>query len=144
MGQYWFPNDMRVLFDCSPDALGTPGEESFWMHLHFDFLGSKGRLYLTQNKGYWYQSEGMAQPVCGESSWTNQGRSGQRDFTKAVADWLDGGEPHLNRFEVGKAGFDALIAAQHSAYLGRRIDLPSQFTDQQWRELRERLCTRSQ
>ena len=72
MAQYWFPGDVRVMFDCSPDALGTPGEDSFWMNLHFDFLGSKGRLYLTQNDGYWYQSEGMSEPICGESSWDTQ------------------------------------------------------------------------
>ena len=139
LGEYWFPNNVRVIFDCDTEALGTPGEESFWMHLHFDFLGSKGRLYLTQNKGYWYQCEGMAEPVSGESSWDTQGWGGQRDFTQAVADWLDRGEPHLNRFEVGKAGFNALIAMQQSVYEGRKIALPHTFTDEQWAELRERL-----
>jgi len=139
LAEYWFPDDVRVIFDCDTEALGTPGEESFWMHLHFDFLGSEGWLYLTQNKGYRYQAKGMAEPVSGESSWDNQGSQGQRGFTQAVADWLDGGEPHLNRFEVGKAVFEALIAAQHSVYAGRKIDLPSDFTDEQWNELRERL-----
>ena len=139
LAEYWFPDDVRVIFDCDTEALGTPGEESFWMHLHFDFLGSDGWLYLTQNKGYKYQAKGMSEPATGESSWDNQGWQGQRDFTQAVADWLDGGEPHLNRFEVGKAVFEALIAAQHSVYAGRKIDLPSDFTDEQWTELRERL-----
>jgi len=139
LAEYWFPDEVRVLFDCSPEALGTPGEENFWMHLHLDFLGTEGRLYLTQNRGYWYQANGMARPVCGESSWDRQGWKGQRDFTQAVVDWLDGGSPHLNRFEVGKAVFEALIAAQHSAYLGRKIELPSGFTDAQWNILRERL-----
>lgn len=139
LAEYWFPNDVRVIFDCDPEALGTPEEESFWMHLHLDFLGTEGRLYLTQNKGYWYQTRGMAEPVYGESSWDHQGWRGQRDFTQAVADWLDGGEPHLNRFEVGKAVVDALMAAQHSAYLGRKIELPSCFPDERWTELRERL-----
>ena len=109
------------------------------MHLHIDFLGTKGWLYLTQNKGYKYQHEGLAEPVTGESSWDTQGWSGQRDFTQAVADWLDGGDPHLNRFEVGKAVFNALIGAQQSVYEGCRIDLPHTFTDEQWTDLRERL-----
>jgi len=139
LAEYWFPNDVRVIFDCDADCLGTPGEESFWMHLHFDFLGSNGRLYLTQNQGYWYQSEGMAEAVRGESSWDSQGLAGQRDFTAAVAEALDGGKPHLNRFEVGKAAFNALIGAQQSIYEGRRIDFPHTFTDEQWTELREEL-----
>lgn len=139
LAEYWFPGDLRVIFDCDADALGSPGETSFWMHLHFDFLGSRGRLYLTQNQGYWYQTEGMAEPVHGESSWDKQGWAGQRDFTAAVAEALDGGKRHLNRFEVGKAVFDALIGAQQSIYEGRRVSLPHSFTDQQWTELREML-----
>jgi len=139
LSEYWFPGGTRVMFDCSRDSLGTPGEVNFWMHLHFDFLGSKGRLYLTQNKGYWYQGEGMAEPVRGESSWDTQGWQGQRDFTAAVADWLDTGKPHLNRWEVAKAGFSALIGAQQSIYEGKRINFPQTFTDDQWLELRQRL-----
>jgi predicted dehydrogenase len=139
LGQYWFPKGVRVFFDCDPEALGTPGETSFWMHLHFDFLGTKGRLFLTQNKGYWYQCEGMSEPVRGESSWDKQGWQGQRDFTKAMADWLDGGPPHLNRWEVAKNVFNALIGMQQSVYEGRKIPLPHTFTDEQWMELRERL-----
>lgn len=141
MAEYWFPDDVRVLFDCDPDALGTPGEEKFWMHLHFDFLGTEGWLHLTQNAGYRYQAHGMAAPERGESSWDHQQRDGQRDFTQAVGDWLNGGPPHLNRFEVGRAVFDALMAAQQSAFLGRRLDLPADapFTDEQWNALRDRL-----
>ena len=53
MAQYWFDvqgREVRVIFDCAPDALGTPGEEGFWMHLHFDFLGTAGRLFLTREQ----------------------------------------------------------------------------------------------
>jgi predicted dehydrogenase len=139
LAQYWFPGGIRVFFDCDTDALGTPGEESFWMHLHYDFLGSEGRLYLTQNKGYWYQRHGMAQPVRGESSWDEQGLGGQRQFTQAVADWLDGGPEHLNRFAVGEAVVRALFGAYKSALLGRRIALPATLTDDEWQELMDRI-----
>ncbi|MHB8996417.1 MAG: Gfo/Idh/MocA family protein [Armatimonadota bacterium] len=140
LAEYWFPGNIRVMFDCSRDSLGTPGPEiNFWMHLHFDFLGTKGRLYLTQNGGYWYQSEGMAEPIHGESSWDTQGRTGQRDFTAAVGEYLETGKPHLNRWEVAKAGFSALIGAQQSIYEGKRIDFPQTFTDEQWQALRDRL-----
>ncbi len=137
--EYWFPGGVRALFDCDVDALGTPEEESFWMHLHFDILGREGRIYVTQNGGWWYQAQGMAEPVHGESSWTNQQREGQRDFTRAVAEWLDGGDPHLNRFETARGTFNALIGALQSVYEGRRVPLPPSFTDDQWRELYQRL-----
>ncbi len=142
LAEYWFPNDVRVIFDSSEDALGTPGETNFWMHLHFDFLGTRGRLYLTQNGGYWWQADGMAQPEHGPSSWDQQGWQGQRDFTAAVADALDGKKPHLNRFETGRNVVHALLAAQQSIYAGKRVDLPLDFSDEQWSELRERLRRR--
>jgi len=139
LSEYWFPGGLRVFFDCSTEALGTPGEESFWMHLHFDFLGSRGRLYLTQNKGYWYQTEGMAEPVHGESSWDTQGFGGQRDFTAAVGEWLDGGPEHLNRFAVGEAVVQALFGAYKSVLAGRRVDLPATLTDDEWHTLMTRI-----
>jgi predicted dehydrogenase len=134
MAQYWFPGGVRALFDCTPDALGTPGEQSFWMHLHFDFLGTEGRLFLTQNAGYWYQSKGMAEPVYGESSWDKQEETGQRDFTQAVADWLDGGAPHLNRLDLHAEAVRALHGAQKSVYVKNRVELPTEFSDEQWQE----------
>lgn len=139
LAEYWFPGGIRVIFDCDTDALGTPGEQSFWMHLHFDFLGSEGWLHLTQNGGYWYQRHGMAEPVRGQSSWDKQGAAGQREFTQAVADWLDGGPEHLNRFAVAEAVVRALFGALKSAYLGRRIDLPAALTDGEWHELMARI-----
>jgi len=138
--QYWFPDGVRVLFDCAPDALGTPGDLKGF-NLHFDFLGSIGRLYLTQNGDYWYQAAEMSEPEQHESSLTNQD-VGQRELTAAVADWLTEGTPHLNRFEVGKAVFDALFAAQQSVWEQHKVALPSTFTDDQWEALRSQLKNR--
>lgn len=135
--QYWFPNGIRVLFDCAADALGTP-EDVKGFNLHFDFLGSAGRLYLTQNGDYWYQTAGMPEPEVHQSSSTNQD-VGQRNLTAAVADWLDQGTPHLNRFAVGRAVFDALFAAQQSVWEQRKVRLPATFSDEQWEALRHRL-----
>lgn len=139
LAQYWFPGDVRVVLDCSPDALGTPGEDSFWMHLHLDVLGTDGRLFVTQNRGYCHQSRGMPEPVVADWTWEGQADAGQRDFTQAVADWLDGGRPHLNRFELACPVMQALFAAQKSAYVGSRVELPTTFADEQWQALRDRL-----
>lgn len=131
--QYWFPDNLRVLFDCDPEGRGTP-EDVKGFNLHYDFLGTTGRLYLTQNGDYWYQSHDTPSPVRHRSSPSNQD-IGQRDFTAAVADWLDDGTPHLNRFGVGLAVFEALFAAQQSAYEGKRVMLPHTYSDEQWEGL---------
>ena len=112
---------------------------SWFRDFHFDFLGTAGFLHLTQNKGYWYQAHGMAEPAVGESSWDTQQFAGQRDFTRAVADWLDGGPEHLNRFAVGAAVVGALFGAYKSALLGRRVALPATLSDDEWQELMGRV-----
>jgi predicted dehydrogenase len=137
--QYWFPDGLRVFFDCDPDALGTP-EDVKGYNLHYDFLGTEGRLYLTQNGDYWFQAQGMSEPERHASSTTNQD-VGQRDLTAAVVERLDDGTPHLNRFSTGRSVVDALFGAQQSAYEGRRVTLPHTFTDDQWLELRSRSAT---
>ena len=35
LAEHWFPNNVRVIFDCDPEALGTP-RGLLLMHLHFD------------------------------------------------------------------------------------------------------------
>jgi len=140
MAQYTFPNNTRVFFDCTPKCLGTPGETGFWMHMSIDFWCSNGRAWYTQNRGWGVHLEGMSEPVTGPSDFMEEDVPGQRDFTAAAGRWLDDpSQKHLNCFENSIRGFEALMAAQHSCYLGRPVDVPSGFTDPQWQELRDRL-----
>ncbi len=81
----------------------------------------------------------MAEPVHGESSWDKQGRWGQRDFTAAVADHLDGKALHHNRWETGRVVVQSLLGAQQSIYENTKIDFPLNFNDAQWHALRARL-----
>jgi len=81
----------------------------------------------------------MAQAIHGESSWDKQGWGGQRDFTAAVADHLDGKRPHHNRWETGRAVVLSLLGAQQSIYENTRIDFPLNFDDEKWHALRARL-----
>ena len=48
---------------------------------------------------------------------------------------------NLNGFANSIRGFDALMAAQQSAYLGRPVDVPSDYTDARWQDLRDRLSS---
>jgi len=56
-----------------------------------------------------------------------------------VATWLDGGAPHLNRWELHRYAVEALLAAQKSVLVGKPVEIPSGYTDEEWSELRERL-----
>ena len=141
MATYEFASGLRVFFEATPLALGTWDETGFWMHLHMDFWGSDGWAWQEQNRFWGYQTRSMAEPVIGHTSWEGQELAGQRDFTAAVATWLDDPEqPHLNRYELSKRGFDALMAACKSALLGQRIELPTTVTDDEILALHRRLA----
>ena len=84
------------------DGLKHPGR---WLTYSGDYSGKRhsplkqitvDNVHRLAAQWTW-QAEGMAQPECGPSSWDQQGWQGQRDFTAAVADALDGKKPHLNR-----------------------------------------------
>lgn len=137
LAEYWFPAGVRVIFDCDPDALGTPGDAKGF-NCHLDFLGSRGRLFISQIGSYWYQGEGMGEPVRHEADPENHS-NGQRELTHAVVRLLSDGVPHPNRLAVTGRVFEALFAAEQSVYEGRRLELPSRFEDEQWEALIARL-----
>ncbi|MEN6301072.1 MAG: Gfo/Idh/MocA family oxidoreductase [Armatimonadia bacterium] len=137
LAEYWFPGDVRVVFDCDPDALGTPKDPKGF-NCHLDFLGSRGRLYISQIGSYFYQTEGMAEPVRHTADENNHD-IGQRELTRKVVEMLAEGTPHPLRFEVGERNFRALFAAEQSMWEGRRIELPARFEDEDWEKLIRRL-----
>ena len=143
MANYTFPDSIQVLFESSKDAVGTPGEDQFWQHCELDLWGTQGWGWWTQNRDWGYQTAGMSQPITGDTDWMTDEPPGQRDFTRAVATWLDDdSQPHENQLENALRGFDALMAAAKSALVGRRLDLPTQVTDEDFRALEKLLRQR--
>ncbi|MDE0552708.1 MAG: hypothetical protein OXI24_00705, partial [Candidatus Poribacteria bacterium] len=64
----------------------------------------------------------------------------QRDFTQAVATWLDDeNQPHRNRLEFALLGFDLIMAAYRSALIGERIAWPPKLSDEEWVALKNRV-----
>lgn len=128
--QYVFPGEKVVYFEDAEDAVGTIGEEVCCQHLEFDFWGTKGRAWWTQNRDWGYQAEGMKTARVEKCSWKEDHVPGQREFTRAMAPWLDNDHNvHLNCLDNTLKGFDAIMAALQSAYLGKRVELPCVITD---------------
>lgn len=137
--RYVFPNGVTAYLEDADDCVGVPGEDSYWHHAEVDLWAAGGRAWWTQNRDWGYQAEGMDQPVVAESLWDQQDLSGQREFTRAVARWLDGTATHLNSLENSLAGFDMIMAAMHSAFLGTEVPVPSDVSDDIVTQLEERL-----
>jgi len=124
--RYVFPGGITAYCEDAEDAVGTPGETDFWQHLEFNIWGSEGRAWWVQNREWGYQSYNMPAPVIKETSWETSDIPGQREFTRAMAAWLDGREVHLNNLDTALCEFDALMAAFVSAEKEAPVDMPVQ------------------
>ncbi len=128
--QYVFPGEKVVYFEDAEDAIGTIGEKEFWQHLEFDFWGTKGRAWWAQNRDWGYHAEGMKKAYVEQCSWAGSDVPGQREFTRAMAHWLDDDKNmHLNCLNNTLQGFDVIMATLQSAYIGKRVELPCMVSD---------------
>ena len=124
--RYVFPDGVTAYCEDAEDAVGTPGETDFWQHLEFNIWGSEGRAWWVQNREWGYQSYNMPSPFIKETSWDASDIPGQREFTRAMAAWLDGREVHLNNLDTALMEFNAIMAAFLSAQSGVPVTLPAQ------------------
>jgi len=135
-----FPGKISVYCEDAEDAVGTPGEPVFWQHLEFNFWGTKGCAWWTQNRDWGYQGEGMNEAYVEKSRWDESSVPGQREFTRALAHWLDDDKKiHLNCLDNALKGFDIIMGALQSAYTGKRIELPAKVPENIMEKLEERL-----
>lgn len=140
MIRYTFPSQLTVYCEDASDAIGTTGETNFWQHLELDFWGTKGRAWWTQNRDWGHQSEDMHKPHIGKTCWEEDDLPGQREFTRALAHWLDDERKvHLNCLENALRGFSMIMGAFLSAWVDREVDLPAEVSDDVVRSLEEKL-----
>lgn len=133
-------DDITVYMEDAEDALGTPGETEFWMHFELEFWGTKGRAWWTQNRDWGYQAHGMSELHTGASKWFDSDVPGQREFTRAMAQWLDDdSKVHLNCLDTNLKGFDMIIGAMQSAYTGKCVKLPAKIDNDLTAKLEARL-----
>ena len=137
---YTFPSGLVAYCEDSEDAIGTMGEEDFWQQLEIDIWGSNGRAWWAQNRDWGYQAGGMENSIVEPSRWLDSDVPGQREFTKALAKWLDDDSTvHLNCLENALRGFDAILGAMVSVRDGRRIEPPVAVPEDIMQQLEEQL-----
>lgn len=140
MIRYIFPDGFVAYCEDADDCIGTPGETNYFQHLEYNFWGSQGRAWWTQNRDWGYITDGMAAPHVEPTCWGPDDAAGQREFTRAMADWLDDGRrEHLNCLRNALAGFDMIMAALQSAWLNEDVAVPAQVSDDLPDKLEERL-----
>ena len=97
-------------------------------------------MWWRENGSWGYQFDGMVHHFVEKTHFGEDDKFGQRDFTQAIATWLDDeNQPHRNRLEYALLGFDLIMAAYRSALIGERIAWPPKLSDEEWVELRDRV-----
>ena len=129
--RYVFPDSVVAYCEDAEDCVGTPGETGYWQHLEYDFWGSKGRAWWTQNRDWGYITDSMTSPQVGRTRWSEDDVPGQREFTRAMAHWLDDdSRVHRNCLRNSLAGHEMILAALQSAISGKDEPVPSNMTDE--------------
>ena len=86
----------------------------------------------------------MAAPFVETTSWAAADVPGQREFTRAIAHWLDDEERvHDNCLQNALRGFEAIASAFLSALRGTRLALPADIPDDVVARLEEELGRRA-
>ena len=150
MATYTFAGGTRLFFEASLETFGTadfpyPHPEIYHdqrspFRCCIDIWANNGRFWWRENGTWGYQIDGMDHPSVEQMWFEKDDMPAQCAYTQAIATWLDDpDQPHLCRFEIAKLGFDYIMAAYHSALLGRRLTWPTPFTDAEWKQLRNKL-----
>ena len=130
LARFTYPDGLVVYLEDAEDCIGTKGESSYWQHFELDFWGTKGRAWWLQNRDWGYQCEGMDQPFSAPSLWNVDEPPGQREFTRALARWLDDdAQVHVSCLENALAQFNQIMGAMLSALTGETVDLPAEVGD---------------
>jgi len=130
LARFTYPNGLVVYLEDAEDCIGTLGETEYWMHFELDFWGTKGRAWWLQNRDWGYQSEGMDKAFSAPSIWEEDHEPGQREFTRALALWLDDEtKVHVSCLDNSLRQFHQIMGAMLSALTGETVALPAEVGD---------------
>ena len=140
LARFTYPNGLVVYLEDAEDCIGTQGESNYWMHFELDFWGTKGRAWWLQNRDWGYQCEGMDKAFSAPSLWSEDEEPGQREFTRAMALWLDDDtQVHVSCLENALRQYNQIMGVMLSALTGETIDLPARVGDDVVKKLEKEL-----
>ncbi len=135
-----FVPDLTVYLEDADDAIGVFGETGgYWQHCEVDIWGANGRAWWKQNSGWGYQIDGMAKAKTAPTGWFCSDATGQREFTRAMAAWLDGSAEHDNSLRRALMSYELLMAIFQSAYENSILHVPFNIDPAIVEKLSERL-----
>ena len=140
LARFTYPDGLVVYLEDAEDCIGTPGETDYWQHFELDFWGSNGHAWWLQNRDWGYQCEDMEEKFSAPSLWSVDEEPGQREFTRAMAHWLDDdSKVHVNCLENSLDQFNQIMGIMVSALTGEKVALPANAEDEVVSQLKKKL-----
>jgi predicted dehydrogenase len=120
----------RLFWNQGPSAPEVPGETVYWYHIQVEISGSRGRLWVSLNKGWELWIEG--QPVeRGDTAWPRDDAAAQAAMFVALRDAIRAGATadFPTRVEIAARNSDIMFACYASALGNARLALPVKVDD---------------
>jgi predicted dehydrogenase len=119
----------RLHWNQGPSAAEVPGESVFWYHIQVEIVGSRGRLWVSLNKGWELWLDGKVER--GDTAWPRDDGLAQAALFTELRDRIQGGttDQFPTRLEVASRNSDVMFACYASALGNGRVLLPAALDD---------------
>ena len=119
----------RLYWNQGPSAAEVPGETVFWYHIQVEAVGTRGRLWVSLNKGWELWTDGGFER--GDTAWPRDDGLAQAALFTELRDRIAGGTARDFPTRVGVAAriSDVMFACYASALGNGRVLLPAALDD---------------
>lgn len=119
----------RLFWNQGPSAAEVPGESVFWYHIQVEIIGSRGRLWVSLNKGWELWLDGKVER--GDTAWPRDDGLAQAALFAELRERIGNGTTRQfpTRVEVAARISQVMFACYASALGNGRVLLPAKLDD---------------
>jgi predicted dehydrogenase len=119
----------RLFWNQGPSAPPVPGEKNPWFHIQVEITGSRGRLWVSLNRGWELWLDGKTER--GDTAWPRDDGVAQAALFVELRGRIAAGttDQFPTRLEVAAANSDVIFACYASALGNTRVLLPAALDD---------------
>lgn len=131
-------DEWHIAFECGHRSPRWPGTDAYWLNLGIEITGTRGVLGGSTNRGWWLRTTHDAQSEARD--YFRDDAPAQVAFLQSVIQALDHPDAHPCGPSQARISWNCIVAAQHSALLGRPVDPRQGASDQEILAFRRRLA----
>ncbi|MCW8131773.1 MAG: Gfo/Idh/MocA family oxidoreductase [Planctomycetota bacterium] len=121
--------DARLHFNAGPSAPNVPGESAIYLQQQVEIIGSKGRIWVSLNKGGSIWIDGKHEEI--DTNWPRGDAESQPALYVSIRDALHNNtwKEFPTRVEISAQVSDVMFGCYASALGGGKVKLPQEFPD---------------